>query len=79
MNYKKPLFFLIIAFAIYFIYFYPQKIWPAPEPFKLDPEYKNICINHKDPSTFNNLEILTEFIKGPCDPLIIVPGDNETR
>ncbi len=35
---------------------------------------ENKCINGKDPSTLTQKEQLLEFIKGPCAPMIVVPG-----
>ena len=35
---------------------------------------KHVCLNGKDPRTMTHKEILKEFSKGKCSPLIIVPG-----
>jgi len=37
-------------------------------------EATNECINGKDPSKLGPKEQLTEFIKGPCLPVVAVPG-----
>lgn len=33
-----------------------------------------ICLDGKDPKTMNHKQILKEFAKGPCSPVMIVPG-----
>ncbi len=35
---------------------------------------ENKCINGKDPAKLSQKEQLLEFIKGPCAPMVIVPG-----
>ncbi|CAK70541.1 unnamed protein product (macronuclear) [Paramecium tetraurelia] len=37
-------------------------------------ESKNICLNGKDPKKWSYEQIVNEFIKGPCAPVILVPG-----
>ena len=40
---------------------------------------KNICINGKDPEKLSTKEQLQEFVKGPCLPIILVPGLMATK
>ena len=39
----------------------------------------NFCINTKDPTLLTKKEILKEFAKGPCSPLMLVPGVMGTK
>lgn len=43
---------------------------------KSESEYKPsyFCLNGKDPSSLTNKEVLKEFAKGKCSPIIIIPG-----
>lgn len=70
---KKTLLLYSILLVSIIIYNF-ETIFPAPPPYELSPEYKNICINKKDPTQLTKLEYLKEFIKGPCSPFAIVPG-----
>lgn len=35
---------------------------------------KNACLNGKDPKSLTLEERVNEFIKGPCAPVVLVPG-----
>lgn len=37
-------------------------------------EEKNFCINFKNPKELTTEQQLEEFIKGPCSPVILIPG-----
>lgn len=37
-------------------------------------EYKNLCYDYQDPSGWDMKTKLTNFAKGPCAPVLIVPG-----
>jgi len=39
-----------------------------------DTSFKNACINNKDPKALSPKEQLLEFIQGPCQPVILIPG-----
>ena len=68
----KKLFIISVIFTI--LYYKFEEIFPPPKFFELDPIYKNICLNGKDKSLMSNFEILKEFTKGPCSPIIFAPG-----
>jgi len=39
----------------------------------------NYCINLKDPKRLTKHETINEFNKGPCSPVIVVPGWRGTK
>lgn len=43
-------------------------------PSNTPQEYKNICLNNKDKDSLSNKDILEEFRKGPCSPIMLQPG-----
>jgi hypothetical protein len=71
---NRKIFLLALCFLVSILYKNWELLWPAPAPFSMDPEYKNICLNYKEMSNSTNAEKLREFIKSPCDPIIFVPG-----
>ena len=36
--------------------------------------WKHICTNSKDPAKLNKKDYMAEFAKGPCSPMMLVPG-----
>lgn len=35
---------------------------------------QNSCINGKNPDNMNHKQYLKEFAKGPCSPVMLIPG-----
>lgn len=54
-----------------FDFFFPK--------YELDPLYKNICLNFKDPSTLTHQQKLSEFKASPCAPVTFTPGFAASR
>ena len=34
----------------------------------------NVCTNGKDHNTLSNVDYINEFINGPCQPAVLIPG-----
>jgi hypothetical protein len=65
--------FLSILFYLY------NKYSLQLEGLLFDQAYKNICLNGKPKSSLTLTQQLIEFIKGPCSPILFIPGILATR
>lgn len=67
-------------YRILFVFFFLAKVFATNESAK-DRKDKNnyVCLNGKVPNKLSRKDILKEFAKGPCSPLIIAPALLSTR
>lgn len=83
--FKKTLFLLSIfafisslnSFSTFSSYIFNKIVKPAiiePDPLFQSSSEKYFCINGRNSENLTQKQQLEEFIKGPCSPIIIVPG-----
>ena len=61
--------FLVALYNLHFFnLFKPTQVLPPPA------ELRGLCLSGKNPDSLTPTEKLKEFIKGPCAPIVLVPG-----
>ena len=69
----------ILAFSVILYSIYTNFFSKPSDDLLLDKSYKNICLNGKDKTKLSFTQQLSEFIKGPCSPVVLVPGSLATK